>query len=213
MKKLYINLVLALALTLSANAQQYSGQPIQLIGFTAQCDNGTALLKWTTATETNNDYFTIERSTDGITYDSIGTVKGAGNSIFDINYQFADANPLQGTSYYRLSQTSFDGSISHFPPVAFESCASGNSFKACFENDNVNIIINSSDYDTYHVLITNRVGRVIVNQDYSVSKGQNFIRISPNCADGLYIVNIYSTTNSNIHYFRKLVMGSCTYKG
>lgn len=213
MKKLYIHLLLALVVSFSANAQQSSGQPIQLIGFTVQCDNGAALVKWTTATETNNDYFTIERTTDGITYDSIGTVEGAGNSIFDINYQFTDKAPLSGTSYYRLSQTSFDGNVTHLAPVAFQSCIATTSFKTCFEHDNITIVINSSDNDTYQVLITNRVGRILTNQTYTASKGENFIHISPNCTDGIYLVTIYSTTNSNIHYFRKLLIGSCAYKG
>lgn len=213
MKKIYQYLLIALTLATGAKAQQNNGQPIQLVGFTVQCDNGTALIKWTTATETNNDYFTIERTTDGITYDSVGTVKGAGNSIFDINYQFTDKNPVNGTSYYRLTQTSFDGVVTPFPPIAFELCSGGNSFKACYEDNNINVVINSSTYDTYLVIVTNRAGKVIVNRTYSVSKGSNFIRIAPNCTDGLYMVNVYSTTNNNIHYFRKLIMGTCAYRG
>src|SRR5690348_13807437 len=120
MKNLYFSLLLSL-LVLTATAQQQPGQPIQLTVFTVTCNNGEALVKWTTAAETNNDFFTIERTTDGINFDKVGTVKGAGNSVFNINYEFTDPTPLSGTSYYRLTQTSFDGTVNNFDLVPFQA--------------------------------------------------------------------------------------------
>src|SRR5207253_2457539 len=57
----------------------------------------------------NSDYFTIERSADGINFESLTYVKGAGNSKITSNYKITDNAPLSGLSYYRLKQTDFNG--------------------------------------------------------------------------------------------------------
>jgi hypothetical protein len=66
-------------------------------------------LTWTTASETNNDFFTIERSKNGIDFKALAQVPGAGNSNQILNYKLIDDQPYEGISYYRLKQTDFDG--------------------------------------------------------------------------------------------------------
>lgn len=92
--------------------------PIDLIYFRAQNEDKSVDLFWETATETNNDFFTIERSLDGINFESIANIKGAENSSIALTYQFTDTNPLSGTSYYRLKQTDYDGQSESFNSVA-----------------------------------------------------------------------------------------------
>jgi len=70
-------------------------------------------LNWATASETNNDYFTIERSTDGRSFEAIATVYGMGTITEISKYYHTDKNPLNGLSYYRLKQTDFDGQFSY----------------------------------------------------------------------------------------------------
>lgn len=65
-------------------------------------------LAWATATEHNNSHFTIERSPDGMNWESLGTVKGAGSSEVQKKYNYTDEAPLPGTNYYRLEQTDFN---------------------------------------------------------------------------------------------------------
>jgi hypothetical protein len=67
-------------------------------------NNNKVDITWSTATETNNKYFTIERSANGTDFVAIGTVNGAGTSSSVNNYSFVDINPLTGVSYYRLTQ-------------------------------------------------------------------------------------------------------------
>lgn len=68
------------------------------------------IIAWATASESNNDYFTVERSKDGISFEAIVEVDGAGNSDnYFLNYKVTDFSPFEGTSYYRLKQTDFDG--------------------------------------------------------------------------------------------------------
>jgi hypothetical protein len=87
--------------------------PVALLSFDAEVRNNEVVLHWTTASEINNDYFTIERSTDGQNFKVIGIVTGAGNSNRLITYAKTDPDPLKGVSYYRLKQTDFDGSFEY----------------------------------------------------------------------------------------------------
>ena len=95
--------------------------PIELIYFEARLMNNQVQLNWQTASETNNDLFTIERSADGLNWDQIMYVDGAGNSSETLQYTAIDKQPLAGTSYYRLRQTDHDGSseISSVETISF----------------------------------------------------------------------------------------------
>lgn len=83
--------------------------PIELSDFTTKCNGSSIGIRWTTVSEINNDYFTIERSTDLIHWQALGTIPGAGNSDKIINYSFTDPTSISGTRYFRLKQTDFDG--------------------------------------------------------------------------------------------------------
>lgn len=95
--------------------------PVELLSFDANnTDNGEVLLSWTTSSETNNDYFTVERSTDGESFSEIAEVPGAGNSSVDLNYETIDHNPAEGINYYRLKQTDLNGKFEHSETIAIE---------------------------------------------------------------------------------------------
>ena len=83
--------------------------PIELIDFYGYWEHHEVKLHWTTATELDNDYFEIERSLNGIDYEYLTTVDGAGNSIQHRNYHAVDPNPKMGWNYYKLYQVDFDG--------------------------------------------------------------------------------------------------------
>jgi len=83
--------------------------PVELIDFNVIKKMDVAEISWTTKTENNNDYFTIQRSMDGINFTDLKTIDGAGNSNSKIDYLWIDESPLNGVSYYRLKQVDFDG--------------------------------------------------------------------------------------------------------
>jgi hypothetical protein len=87
--------------------------PIKLIYFTAKLNEGIVNLDWATAAEVNNNFFTIERSSDGENFEPLLTKQGAGNSTVNLYYNASDESPLSGYSYYRLKQTDFDGHYSY----------------------------------------------------------------------------------------------------
>lgn len=85
--------------------------PILLNEFSAKYFDSKVILNWTTLTEVNNDYFTVERSRDGVSFESIGTIKGTGSTLKKQNYRFTDHEPyLEDVSYYRLRNTDYNGS-------------------------------------------------------------------------------------------------------
>jgi hypothetical protein len=89
--------------------------PIELLDFQANYDGTNVNCTWATATELNNDYFTVERSVDGVNFIGIGKVKGAGTTNVQLDYAFTDDQPVTGQSYYRLKQTDFDGAYTYGP--------------------------------------------------------------------------------------------------
>ena len=92
--------------------------PVELTRFEGQQQANQIVLNWTTASETNNHYFTIERSIDGIHFDEkIAFVEGMGNSSNTVEYSCVDENPVPGHAYYRISQTDFDGVTEQFDPI------------------------------------------------------------------------------------------------
>jgi subtilisin-like proprotein convertase family protein len=91
-----------------------SSLPIQLMSFEATLsDRAEVELNWATAIEINNDYFTVERSADGTTFEPVLEVAGAGNSTVMRTYSDVDKEPLLGLSYYRLKQTDYDGTSTY----------------------------------------------------------------------------------------------------
>lgn len=82
--------------------------PIELQQFDATAAGQHVIAQWVTASETNNDFFTLERSKDGMEFAEVGIVKGQGTSNTRAGYEFVDMTPLSGISYYRLKQTDFD---------------------------------------------------------------------------------------------------------
>jgi hypothetical protein len=103
--------------------------PIELTSFNAFLVGDQVELTWTTASELNNDFFTIERSSSGEKFEAVKIVKGKGSTNLTSNYQAIDENPLAGTSYYQLKQTDFDGKSTYSDVKVVENKNPVSSFK------------------------------------------------------------------------------------
>lgn len=88
---------------------QAVGLPIELISFSGKKMGDYNELNWITHSESNNDYFTIEKTKDGLLYEMVGTQNGANNSNSIQNYSLIDQNIQKVINYYRLIQTDYDG--------------------------------------------------------------------------------------------------------
>ena len=92
--------------------------PIDLISFTGELIGGNVLLEWVVASQINNDYFKIEKSLNCEQWEEISRIPGAGNTNTLMTYKIYDENPHNGVSYYRLSQTDYDGKFEEFRPIS-----------------------------------------------------------------------------------------------
>ncbi|ELR71002.1 hypothetical protein C900_03132 [Fulvivirga imtechensis AK7] len=99
--------------------------PVELVSFNAALQSEAVLLEWATASELNNDFFTIEKTTDLENFQEVGTVKGKGTTEERNDYKFFDLNPSQGVFYYRLKQTDFDGTFTYSDIEKVVNTASG----------------------------------------------------------------------------------------
>lgn len=89
--------------------------PVEWLDFQAKLvnDNRHTRCTWQTATELNNDYFTVERSVDGLIWESLGHVQGAGTTHDPQAYEWLDRHPYEGVSYYRIAQTDYNGAVDY----------------------------------------------------------------------------------------------------
>jgi len=135
--------------------------PIELIDFNGKYINDNKIeLYWTTATEINNDYFTIEKSSDLNSWSILTTVKGAGNSNTMLNYSCFDNNPYIGTTnYYRLKQTDYNGKFTYFKPISIDGKANNNFEVNVFPNPCNNVL--NINCNVRNVQLINNVGKLL----------------------------------------------------
>jgi hypothetical protein len=98
-----------------------TGLPVELLYFEGFGYQHYNTLKWSTASEYNSDYFSLERSVDGEQWDSVGTTKATGNSTQVINYLYVDNFRFNGFVYYKLNQFDFDGNFKVYGPISINN--------------------------------------------------------------------------------------------
>lgn len=176
--------------------------PVSLLDFTAVCTANGVEVQWTTATETNNDYFIVERSQDAISWQTVTTVQGAGNSNSSLNYQVLDAQPYGGTSFYRLRQVDYNGQSETFNAVAVR-CNEGqpsvsfypNPFTSGLSIDMVNIGSDKATLTVYDILGQKVLAKNLVSNE--LSNGTLILDLEP-LAKGLYTIEFRSDSYSKI---------------
>ena len=144
--------------------------PVELLSFTAEVNNDNVDLKWETASEINNDYFTVERSIDGKKFEQMIIVDGAGNSNQLITYYAFDKEPYSGLSYYRLKQTDFNGEVNYSKIVSVNISVNIKEiilFPNPVSNDIVTLSIKGFDkLDEITMNIRNSLGVLVYNRRF-----------------------------------------------
>lgn len=139
--------------------------PVELVRFSGSVDNTKVVLEWATATEHNNQYFTLERSPDARHFELVQQVPGAGNSTQLKPYQYIDVSPLPGLSYYRLQQTDYDGQTALLGLVAVHVSAGADALRV-FPNpvfgDELFLVMDHPNAEMpTELMLTDLPGRVI----------------------------------------------------
>ncbi len=161
--------------------------PITLTAFKGECHDGSINLSWTTASETNNDYFTIEKSDDAKNWHFWKKVKGSGNSSQPITYYLTDETDK--TVYYRLKQTDFDGKFEYFPPITAKGCGSEKDFRL-YPNPVSDILYIETEQDLVSVSFTDIYGQTILPQTPNL-KALNMSDLR----SGVYTIKITDSRN------------------
>jgi hypothetical protein len=177
--------------------------PVELVNFTAIPDANNIEVAWQTASETNNNYFTLEKSTDGLNFTSSHVVKGAGNSIAVTKYSYTDMNTVASpVIYYRLNQTDFDGTTKNLGTKAVNMN---------YESDVVSIYPNPFT-GPLHVCVENMAASVsVMVSDISGKKllSENFER--PSFGNEL-VIDALNKLNPGIYYITITNNGAETVK-
>lgn len=168
--------------------------PIELASFSAACDaeQSVVISQWKTASEKNNDYFSVLRTADLEHWEEIGTVQGAGNSNKKADYQFTDRHPLSGLAYYALKQTDYDGKSKTFEPVSV-ICTTEQTF-AVFPNPakgHVSVVLTADDSRKVTVALHDMYGRLVKSDEFMAAPGENKRELSlDQVAAGIYNVRL-----------------------
>ena len=172
--------------------------PVELVELRIQKSASSNRLTWKTLTEINNDYFEIQKSTDGVTFESIGKVAGNGNSTREIKYSFIDERPSAGFNYYRLKQVDLDGRFELSYIVKVENKL--NRVKVYPTNIASSFNIEIEDAESAQYTIINNVGEVF--KTAALTSEFNTIDISE-LASGLYYIRIESNSQSFVERIMK----------
>ena len=168
--------------------------PIELSKFGGNVLNKVVMVEWETLSETNNDYFTLEKSADGKKYEPISIIKGAGFSNRLNRYTEFDKFPNKGINYYRLKQTDFDGKYSYSDVISVDYKL--NDFKVVpnpSTSDNGFTLQNVSDNGSLNIIITDITGKIVLNKEFSTETGD--IDIKQNLSPGIYLIKVIDQEN------------------
>ncbi|HBF88870.1 MAG TPA: hypothetical protein DDX39_09535 [Bacteroidales bacterium] len=180
--------------------------PIELLSLNATRENEYISINWATASEVNNDYFTVERSKNAVDFEFVTNYPGAGNSFSYLTYSAIDYVPYSEKSYYRLKQTDYDGKYTYSNIVSVNSDAklSENIIQIYQINNSIQISLNNDENAEYFVEIVDMLGRSLFKGNYkSIS---NKIRIELNelkLPMGIYNIAVY---NNSIFKTNKVII-------
>lgn len=184
--------------------------PISMLSFNAVQNNTSVKLNWISASEKNTDYFTLYRSTDGLTFEEITTIKAAGNSTENIAYSFVDKNIPLNTSYvyYKLILTDKDGVLSYNNTISVKLTLENENAIQLFPNpvhQVANVSFIAKEQQTVKVTITDLTGRIILSQFNNALIGNNKLSIDvSSLSSGTYILRLEGKTITKQIKFLKL---------
>jgi hypothetical protein len=168
--------------------------PIQLMSFNSYCYENFRKIYWSTASENNNHYFTIEKSFDGINFHFFQQVAASGEKSLGAEYEIVDNDLTSKIVYYRLSQTDYNGVSKTFDIISSECKIENNTFsiEKIFENKEEFILqIHATEGENHDVNIYDISGQLIFENKLLLEKGLNEINIAKkHLSSGMYFFQL-----------------------
>lgn len=182
--------------------------PIELVRFDGKAEENGNLLTWVTGSETDNDYFTLLRSKNGLSFEAVATIDGADNSIVAQNYMYLDRTAPTGTIYYRLKWTDMNGNSEQSNIISLtrneEILWSGISVSPIPAQDFADIVFEAVR-GTANAVLYDISGRVVWKKQINVANsGQLTYRADLGSINaGMYLLKI---ENESLSYTSKLIV-------
>jgi len=181
--------------------------PVELAYIKGQKVGNTVVLSWQTLSEINNYGFEVEKSIDGKTFNLIGFVEGAGNSVNALDYSFIDETPTTGMNYYRLRQVDLDGAFTYTEVVSVdfdgETAPFTLNINPTASSNQVQITLSEAFDKDLNVEIYDALGRKVMNT--SIRMGENVLPLNISTfTKGQYFVRLYNSDNTVTKTFFKL---------
>jgi hypothetical protein len=164
--------------------------PIELVYFEASTpENGLVQLKWTTLSELNNDFFTIEKTLNGKDWSVVANIKGSGNSNEVRHYQAFDNRPFSGLSYYRLKQTDFDGKFT-YSPISSVRVDKVDTIDVYPNPTNHKITVAGDALELAKINVTNSFGKQLQTLSFEAHNGSTEVEIDlSELPSGIYFIH------------------------
>jgi hypothetical protein len=185
-------------------ADEGTAAPITLLSFKGDSKGSSNLLQWSTANETNNKGFELQRSADGVNFSALTFVDSKavnGNSASVLNYSFSDVKPLMSNGYYRLKQNDYDGKSSLSQVVLIKAAQPVHLVLSSIYPNPVasalNLIVSAPDARTVSISIFDITGKLVAQQQVGTSSGDNKIQMDvQSLKAGSYLIKASSTTDN-----------------
>lgn len=165
--------------------------PVELVGFNGKWVNEQVALSWKTASELNTNYFTVERSADGVSFFPVGTVSAIGSSNNETSYNFLDKVPVSGVNYYRIKTVDIDSKFQYSTIVKLSRqlseklTVSPNPFSST-----VSIQITLANKEKGTIRIIDQNGKTVYSSSRILDAGTNMVVLNnlSNLSAGTYLV-------------------------
>jgi len=172
--------------------------PIELMAFYGNYNDKKVELNWSTASEINNDYFTILKSQDGINFFELNRINGNGNSNFINSYQAFDPDPFVGINYYQLKQTDFDGMYSLSDVIAIEVIEASQLkiVKVNSNTEDISAVISSTPGEVIKVELIDITGKLLYSTIINGNEINKIVIPASNYRSGIYLLRIQDRNNT-----------------
>lgn len=168
--------------------------PVTWKSFDVKRKDGVVSANWITASETNNDYFVLQRSNDGETFTDVSRIKGSGNTTYDTEYTSEDKTDPFSNVYYRVKQVDYDGKFDYTEVkyIKGKNMADDISVYPTIVTDHVNVKLkDSNEHENYTCKIIDMSGKLISEQVITGSDLSEAIELNTSeFAKGTYVVTL-----------------------
>lgn len=184
--------------------------PIELVSFEGNCSGKDLVLSWCTASESNNDYFSIEQSIDGVDFTVVGRVAGAGVSHERHCYQYKAKAISDDINYFRLRETDKNSRSETSAIISVAGCGQGKESITIASDGSkeIGVLCTATADQVLQLYVYNALGQIVAAKDVQVIKGYNNVRVDlSNLSEAVYYVSVFNNVADQL-ITKKVIISS-----